>query len=112
MLCSLLVHLRSSQYYQKIVTHLQSTPCHSLEVWYCASMSACNVSSVVWPGSNNGELKMWNFNSGSQLRQYEHREEHVEYTAVLFVHDADRQSNQVVIILTELHIQPEGFRNV
>ena len=46
-------------------------------------------------GSNNGELKMWNFNSGSQLRQFVHREEHVEYSALLFVHDADRQSSMV-----------------
>lgn len=38
---------------------------------------------------------MWNFNSGTQLRQYMHREEHVEYSALLFVHDEDRQSSQV-----------------
>lgn len=46
-------------------------------------------------GSNNGELKMWNFNSGSQLREFVHHEEHVEYSALLFVHDVDRQSNMV-----------------
>ena len=46
-------------------------------------------------GSNNGELKMWNFNSGSQLREFAHNEEHVEYSALLFIHDADRQSNLV-----------------
>ena len=46
-------------------------------------------------GSNNGELKMWNFNSGSQLRQFVHNEEHVEYSVLLFIHDADRQSNLV-----------------
>ena len=46
-------------------------------------------------GSNNGELKMWNFNSGTQLRQFVHHEEHVEYSSLLFVHDADRQSNLV-----------------
>ena len=46
-------------------------------------------------GSNNGELKLWNFNSGSQLRQFVHHEEHVEYSALLFVHDADRQTNLV-----------------
>ncbi|KAL0018315.1 hypothetical protein WJX77_008577 [Trebouxia sp. C0004] len=47
-------------------------------------------------GSNSGELKMWNFNSGSQLREFAHREEHVEYSALRFVHDADRQSSLVV----------------
>ena len=46
-------------------------------------------------GSNSGELKMWNFNSGSQLREFAHREEHVEYSALRFVHDADRQSSLV-----------------
>ena len=46
-------------------------------------------------GSNNGELKMWNFNSGSQLREFVHHEEHVEYSAVMFVHDPDRQSSEV-----------------
>ena len=45
-------------------------------------------------GSDNGELKMWN-NSGSQLREFVHHEEHMEYSALLFVHDADRQSSLV-----------------
>lgn len=49
-------------------------------------------------GSNGGELKLWNFNSGSQLREYVHKEEHVEYSALLFVHDEDRQSNQVNLL--------------
>ena len=46
-------------------------------------------------GSNHGQLKMWNFNSGSQLRAFLHQEEHVEYSALVFVHDADRQSSLV-----------------
>ena len=56
-------------------------------------------------GSNSGELKMWNFNSGSQLREFAHREEHVEYSALRFVHDADRQSSLVRLKLTVTYLQ-------
>jgi len=55
-------------------------------------------------GSNSGELKMWNFNSGSQLREFAHREEHVEYSALRFVHDADRQSSLVRLKLTVTYL--------
>lgn len=55
-------------------------------------------------GSNSGELKMWNFNSGSQLREFAHREEHVEYSALRFVYDADRQSSLVRLKLTLTHL--------
>ena len=55
-------------------------------------------------GSNNGELKMWNFNSGSQLREFVHTEEHVEYSYFMFLHDPDRQSSQVPFCTPCMHV--------
>ena len=45
--------------------------------------------------SNAGELKMWNFNNGSQLKEFTHHEPHMEFSTLAFIHDSHKQSNQV-----------------
>lgn len=37
--------------------------------------------------ANDGSVKMWNFNNGSQLRQYAHHDERTEIGTVLFAAD-------------------------
>ena len=38
---------------------------------------------------------MWNFNNGSQLKEFTHHEPHMEFSALAFIHDSHKQSNQV-----------------
>lgn len=45
--------------------------------------------------SNQGSVRMWNFNSGSLLREFVHDEEDNEVSAVIFIHDPLRESNEV-----------------
>ena len=45
--------------------------------------------------SDDGTVKLWNFNSGSLLRQYACPGPPALTTALLFVHDAHRETNEV-----------------
>ena len=38
---------------------------------------------------------MWNFNNGSQLKEFTHHELHMEFSSLAFIHDSHKQSNQV-----------------
>ena len=40
---------------------------------------------------------MWNFNNGSQLKEFTHHEPHMEFSSLAFIHDSHKQSNQVGI---------------
>ena len=45
---------------------------------------------------------MWNFNNGSQLKEFTHNEPHMEFSSLAFIHDSHKQSNQVGTLSTAL----------
>ena len=46
-------------------------------------------------GSSDGRVCMWNFNSGSRLREFKHSFRGQEICAVLYVHDKIVHSHEV-----------------
>lgn len=46
-------------------------------------------------GSNQGSVRMWNFNNGFLLREFVHKDESSEVSALMFSHDPIRESNEV-----------------
>eukprot|EP00210_Caulerpa_lentillifera_P001429 g1372.t1 len=47
-------------------------------------------------GANSGSLRMWNFNSGNLLREYEHEIEDLEITTALFISDEKRGYDRIL----------------
>lgn len=55
-------------------------------------------------GSSEGSVRMWNFNNGFLLREFVHKDESSEVSALLFAHDPVRESNEVTSKITQFCI--------